>query len=84
MDSVGEWSTNGEGCGYRTECSPTYPVRGVCPKGWHYEGTDAYFCSSTEGGIEGASRLILLYDDEEAYLGIDFKYFAYSVRCLKD
>lgn len=35
MDSVGEWSTNGEGCGYRTECSPTYPVRGVCPEGWH-------------------------------------------------
>ena len=35
MDSVGEWSTNGKGCGYRTECSPTYPVRGVCPEGWH-------------------------------------------------
>jgi uncharacterized protein (TIGR02145 family) len=35
MDSVGEWSTNGKGCGYRTECSPTYPVRGICPEGWH-------------------------------------------------
>lgn len=36
MDSVGTWSTNGSGCGYDDkECSPTYPVRGICPKGWH-------------------------------------------------
>ena len=35
MDSVGKWSTNGKGCGYYKACSPTYPVRGVCPKGWH-------------------------------------------------
>lgn len=35
MDSVGEWSTNGRGCGYGSTCSPTLPVRGVCPKGWH-------------------------------------------------
>ena len=34
MDSVGEWSTNGKGCGYGKECSAS-PVRGVCPKGWH-------------------------------------------------
>ena len=35
MDSVGSWSTNGKGCGYGKVCSPTYPVRGVCPEGWH-------------------------------------------------
>ena len=35
MDSVGTWSTNGKGCGYGSTCSPTYPVRGVCPEGWH-------------------------------------------------
>lgn len=35
MDSVGAWSTNGKGCGYVSTCSPTYPVRGVCPIGWH-------------------------------------------------
>ena len=35
MDSVGTWSTNGKGCGYGTTCSPTYPVRGICPEGWH-------------------------------------------------
>lgn len=35
MDSVGEWSVNGKGCGEGKECSPTYPVRGICPEGWH-------------------------------------------------
>ncbi|MCR5378182.1 MAG: hypothetical protein K6E57_04385 [Fibrobacter sp.] len=35
MDSVGTWSTNGKGCGDKKTCSPTYPVRGVCPEGWH-------------------------------------------------
>ena len=35
MDSVGAWSDNGIRCGYRSECFPTYPVRGVCPQGWH-------------------------------------------------
>jgi uncharacterized protein (TIGR02145 family) len=35
MDSVGAWSVNGKGCGTGKMCSPTYPVRGVCPEGWH-------------------------------------------------
>ena len=35
MDSVGTWSTNGMGCGYNIKCSPTNPVRGICPEGWH-------------------------------------------------
>lgn len=35
MDSTGMWSTNGKGCGYGIECAPTYPVRGICPTGWH-------------------------------------------------
>ena len=35
MDSAGTWSANGKGCGYGKTCSPTYPVRGVCPTGWH-------------------------------------------------
>lgn len=35
MDSAGRFSTNGKGCGYREKCTPRYPVRGVCPLGWH-------------------------------------------------
>ena len=39
MDSVGTWSTNGMGCGYYMVCSPTNPVRGICPEGWHLPDT---------------------------------------------
>ena len=35
MDSAGRFSSNGKGCGYREKCTPRYPVRGVCPLGWH-------------------------------------------------
>ena len=35
MDSMGRWSTNGKGCGKGFKCVPKYPVRGVCPEGWH-------------------------------------------------
>lgn len=35
MDSAGTFSTNGKNCGYSSYCSPTYPVRGICPEGWH-------------------------------------------------
>lgn len=35
MDSAGVWSANGKDCGNDKECSPTYPLRGVCPDGWH-------------------------------------------------
>lgn len=39
MDSAGLWSTNGKGCGYDVTCVTTYPVRGVCPSGWHLPST---------------------------------------------
>jgi Fibrobacter succinogenes major domain (Fib_succ_major). len=35
MDSVGMWSKNSKDCGYGKICNSTYPVRGVCPEGWH-------------------------------------------------
>jgi uncharacterized protein (TIGR02145 family) len=35
MDSAGKFSANGTDCGFGKTCSPTYPVRGVCPEGWH-------------------------------------------------
>ena len=140
MDSVGTWSTNGKGCGYKKTCSPTYPVRGVCPEGWHlptieefetlftavggqstagkvlkstsgwnssgngtdafafsalpagyrnyygeyfYEGDNAYFWSSTEDDSKFAFNMYLYYDDGNAYM-YNYKYYGFSVRCLKD
>ena len=35
MDSAGVFSTSGKGCGINMDCSPQYPVRGICPEGWH-------------------------------------------------
>ena len=35
MDSAGVFSNDGKGCGYSSECVPTYPVRGICPNGYH-------------------------------------------------
>ena len=35
MDSMGIWGANGKGCGFGSTCPSKYPVRGVCPSGWH-------------------------------------------------
>ena len=35
MDSAGLYSSDGKGCGNGVVCSPTFPVQGVCPTGWH-------------------------------------------------
>ena len=142
MDFAGIWSTNGKGCGYEKTCSPTYPVRGVCPEGWHlptkaefetlftavgghstvgkvlkstsgwiisgngsdafafsalpagsrdddgnyyFEGYNAIFWSSTEGGSGSAYSMGLGYDNDSANLGdASSKINGFSVRCLKD
>lgn len=39
MDSIGVYSTKGKGCGFRVDCTPSYPVQGVCPSGWHLPDT---------------------------------------------
>ena len=140
MDSVGTWSENGKGCGYDTKCTPTYPVRGICPEGWHLptqvewdtlfatvggqstagtmlkftsgwdgggNGTDvysfsalpaglryrngefdskssAYFWSSTGFNSDIAYKLFLYDRSGDAYLICDYKYYGFSVRCVKD
>lgn len=35
MDTEGKWSPNGKYCDYGHVCEPVYPLRGVCPAGWH-------------------------------------------------
>ena len=35
MDGAGAFSENGKGCGNANTCLETFPVRGVCPSGWH-------------------------------------------------
>jgi len=141
MDSVGTWSTNGKGCGYMVECSPTYPVQGICPEGWHlpdttewktlftavggqddagvklkaqtgwydsgngtdsfgfsalpagyrglngiyyYEGSNAYFWSSSEDGSDYAYNMLLDYYGDYVRLLNTSKSLGFSVRCVKD
>ena len=47
MDSVGQFSNNGKGWGYSgydfiEKPSPDYPVRGICPQGWHLPDTSEW------------------------------------------
>ena len=59
MDSVGAWSTNGKDCGDLTSCSPTDPVRGVCPKGWHLpSNTEWETMLIAVGGVSTAGKVL--------------------------
>lgn len=35
MDSAAVFTEKGKGCSDGIECFPIYPVRGICPEGWH-------------------------------------------------
>ena len=47
MDSTAFFSTNGKGCGYTLEdrdmCTPRYPVRGICPLGYHIPTPEEWY-----------------------------------------
>ena len=59
MDSEGTWSTNSKGCGYRSTCTPTYPVRGVCPEGWHLpDTTEWHTLFAAVGGKSTAGKML--------------------------
>ena len=59
MDSAGTWSTNGKGCGNRETCLPTYPVRGICPEGWHLPSKTEYeTLITTVGGSSTAGKML--------------------------
>lgn len=42
MDSAGIFTSNSAGCGWEGSCSPVYPVRGVCPSGWHFPSSSEW------------------------------------------
>ena len=67
MDSAGTWSSNGKGCGcYEYDendsgkkCLSTYPVRGVCPEGWHLPMlTEMRVLLSAVGGDSIAGKVL--------------------------
>ena len=42
MDSTSDWGENGRYCGFNKTCSSKYPVRGICPEGWHLPSADEW------------------------------------------
>ncbi len=59
MDSVGTWSNNGKGCGYGSTCSPTLPVRGICPEGWHLPTKSEFETLFTAVGGQSIASIML-------------------------
>ncbi|MBR4786066.1 MAG: fibrobacter succinogenes major paralogous domain-containing protein [Fibrobacter sp.] len=81
MDSAGLWSTNGVDCGYGPICSPTYPVRGVCPEGWHLPTqAELETLLETVGGKSTAAKMLKSMGgwDEKLFSGTD----AYAFSAL--
>ena len=62
MDSAGQFSPNSVGCGHTyedIECSPIYPVRGLCPAGWHLpDKTEWNVLISAVGGSSVAGLML--------------------------
>ena len=52
-------STNGKGCGWEAECSSTYPVRGICPEGWHLPANSEWNALFTAVGGRSAADMML-------------------------
>lgn len=59
MDSVGAFSVSGKNCGSGKTCSPRYPVRGICPNGWHLPTEDEYKTLFKTIGGESRGALML-------------------------
>ena len=82
MDSAGSWSANGKGCGDAKTCTPTYPVRGVCPTGWHLP-TNAEFetlCTAVGGSSTAGTKLKLTsgWNDFEGKSGNGVDAYSFS------
>jgi len=57
MDSAAEFLDYGKGCGENLTCSPTYPVRGICPSHWHLPSKDEWdILIKILGGLSAAGK----------------------------
>ncbi len=94
MDSAGIFSTNGKNCGYGRRCTPVYPVRGICPQGWHLPtSTEFETLFSFVGGQSVAGKILKSTSEwngrgEDSYgftalpSGVRFEnYFNYGASC---
>jgi uncharacterized protein (TIGR02145 family) len=76
MDSIGKWSTNGNGCGYNKSCTPIYPVRGICPEGWHLPDTTEWsLLINAVGGKADATKILKSENGWDSSNGSDAVHF---------
>ena len=59
MDSVGEFSKNARGCGFRSSCKATDPIRGICPEGWHLPSEEEMLILFTSAGGRSIAGKVL-------------------------
>jgi uncharacterized protein (TIGR02145 family) len=70
MDSAATFSVNGKGCGFGKNCTPTNPVKGICPEGWHLPTKEDWqTLFKTAGGPSKAFKA--LKADSNWYEGYD-------------
>ena len=59
MDSVGKFTKSARGCGSGSKCSAVWPVRGICPEGWHLPSwEDAQILIAMAGGSQLAGDML--------------------------
>ena len=52
--------------------------------GYDFEGNGAFFWSSTKHASNNAYNMYLYFDDDNAGLNVNYGYYGFSVRCLRD
>ena len=76
MDSAGIWSTNGKDCGGIKVCSPSLPVRGVCPQGWHLPSEKEFRTLFSAVGDHAETKLKSISGWERNDNGVDMYSFS--------
>ena len=67
MDSAAKWSESGKGCGLGSSCTPSYPVRGVCPSGWHLPSRDEW--TYLRAAVQDAGPIARMLKSTEGWIG---------------
>ncbi len=71
MDSAGTYSKNGEGCGYKSSCTLSKTVQGLCPDGWHLPTSDEWITLLRTLKKQPSLKSDFVYTDNHRYGNTD-------------
>lgn len=88
VDSVGRYSNDAKGCGFKVKCNMSKKIRGICPEGWHLPSLQEW--STLKEALQGAPSAYahiktldlisaLTTRTELDYFGFDFIRVGYKV-----